>query len=64
MPRIELGAIEFSAEFKGGTLVHGSPKIDVLRDGISEVAELLPDGKYRWVLVLDVDKAERTDLKL
>lgn len=62
MSRIELGAIEFSAEFRDGALVHGSPKIEIL-DGVSEVVESLPDGKYRWVLVLDVDKAERTDLK-
>lgn len=63
MSRIEPGAIEFTAEFKGGALVSGSPKIQVLRDGISEVAESLPDGKYKWVLVLGIDKAERVDLE-
>lgn len=57
-----MGAVEFSAEFRNGTLVQGSPEVNVL-DGISEVAEVLPDGKYKWVLTLDVDKAERIDLK-
>lgn len=54
-------AIEFLAEFRNGTVVHGSSRVDML-EGISEVAEVLPDGKYKWALTLDVDKAERTDL--
>lgn len=61
MPRIELGTIEFSAEFKDGQPVHGSPRIEVLQDNIPEVARLVPDGKYRWVLVLDLDKAEKVE---
>lgn len=58
MPRIELGAIEFTAEFKDGQLVHGSPGINILQDNIREVAAQVPDGKYKWVTILDLEKAE------
>lgn len=61
MKRIELGAIGFSAEFKGGELVHGSPKIEILQDIMREVAAQVPDGTYKWVLILDLDKAEKTE---
>lgn len=56
--RIELGAIEFSAELKAGALVYGSPRIEILQDNMREVAADVPDGKYRWVLILDLDKAQ------
>lgn len=61
MSRIELGAIEFSAEFKNRELVHGSPRIEILQDNMREVAAQVPDGKYKWVLILDLEKAEKSD---
>lgn len=64
MARVELGAIEFSAEFKDGALVYGSPRIEILQDSMREVQSQVPDGKYRWVLVLDLDKAERVEVLL
>lgn len=60
--RIELGAVEFSAEFKDGSLIHGSPRIEILQDNMREVAVNVPDGKYRWVLILDLEKAEKPDV--
>lgn len=60
MARIELGAIEFSAEFKDGALVYGSPRIEILQDNMREIAGQVPDGKYRWVLILDLEKAEKS----
>jgi hypothetical protein len=57
--RIELGAIEFSAEFKDGALVYGSPRIEILQDSMREVQSEVPDGKYKWVLVLDLEKADK-----
>lgn len=59
MNKIELGAMEFTAEFKNGEPVYGSPRLQVLQDNMSEVAPLVPDGKYRWVLILDLEKAEK-----
>lgn len=49
-------AVEFIAEFRHGALKHSSPSLNVLA-GISEVAEILPDGKYKWLITLDVDQA-------
>jgi hypothetical protein len=59
--KIELGAIQFQAEFKNGELVYGSPRIDILRDGIKKVAPQVPDGLYRWVLVLDLETAKKVE---
>lgn len=58
--RIELGAIEFSAEYENGELKFGSPRIEVLQDNSKEVAALVPNGKYTWTLVLDLEKAVKT----
>lgn len=58
--KIELGAIEFSAEFKNGSLMYGSPRIEILQDNMREIAAQVPDGKYRWVLILDLEKAEKS----
>jgi hypothetical protein len=59
--RVELGAIEFSAEFRDGQLVYGSPRIEILQDSMQEVQSHVPDGKYKWVLVLGLDKAEKIE---
>ena len=64
MKKIELGAIGFSAEFKNGELAYGSPRIEILQDNMREVAADVPDGKYNWVLVLDLEKAEKTTAQL
>lgn len=64
MSKIELGAIEFSAEFKDGQLVYGSPRIQILQDNIREVAVQVPNGKYRWITILDIDKAEKITTEL
>lgn len=64
MSRIELGAIGFSAEFKGGQVVYGSPRIEVLQNNMHEVAAQVPDGKYKWVLILDLEKAEKLTAEL
>lgn len=64
MKRIELGAIEFSAEFKDGALVYGSPRIDVVQAIMREVQAEVPDGRYKWVLVLDLEKAEIVETSL
>lgn len=58
MSKIELGTIGFSAEFKNGELVYGSPRIEILQDNMREIAVDVPDGKYKWVLILDLEKAE------
>jgi hypothetical protein len=57
--KVELGAIEFFAEFKNGEITDGSPRITVLQDNMREGAAQVSDGKYRWVLVLDLEKAEK-----
>jgi hypothetical protein len=62
--KIELGAIGFSAEFKNGELVYGSPRIEILQDNMREVAAQIPNGKYQWVLTLDLESATRADVAL
>jgi hypothetical protein len=62
--RIELGAIEFSAQFANGELVAGSPRIEILQDNIREAAAHVPDGHYKWVLILDLEKAEKSEVVL
>lgn len=62
--RIELGAVGFFAEFKNGELVYGSPRIEILQDNIREIAPDVPDGKYKWVLILDLEKAQKAAAEL
>lgn len=57
--KIELGTIQFTAEFKNGGLQRGSPKLDILQDNIQEVSKLVPDGVYKWTLCLALDAAEK-----
>lgn len=59
--RIELGTIEFSAEIKNGDVVHGTQQFQILQNNMPEVGSLVPDGKYRWVLILDLEKATKAD---
>lgn len=56
--KIELGTVQWSMEFKGGELVYGSPRIDILQDNYKEVGAQVPDGKYKWTLTLDLDSAQ------
>lgn len=57
MTKIELGTIEFSAEFENSELKPGGFRIDFLQDNLKEIAKLVPDGNYSWVLTLDLDRA-------
>lgn len=60
--KIEVGAFKWMVAFKGGELQRGSPRIDILQDNLKEVAAQIPDGEYSWVLVMDLDKAEKKEL--
>ena len=57
--KLELGALQMTIEFKNGEVQYPTPRLDILQNNIKEVAPLVPDGTYKWVLVLDVDKAEK-----
>lgn len=59
MNKIELGAIQFTAEFKDGKAQYGSPRLEVLQDNMRELESQVPDGKYKWVLIMDLEKAEK-----
>lgn len=55
--RIELGAIGFQVEVKNGDVVFGSQEMQILQNNMREVGSKVPDGRYTWVLILDLDKA-------
>ena len=57
--RIELGAIGFQVEVRDGDVVFGSQQFEVLQNNMREVGPLVPDGQYKWVLILDLEKAEK-----
>jgi hypothetical protein len=59
--KIEIGTLKCSLAFKGGELQYGTPRIDILQDNVREVAAHVPDGEYSWVLVLDLEKAEKNE---
>lgn len=59
MGKIELGAIQFTAEFKDGKAQPYSPKLEILQDNMRELESQVPDGKYKWVLILDLETAEK-----
>lgn len=59
--RIELGAIGFQVEVKNGDVVFGSHEMQILQNNMKEVGSKVPDGKYTWVLILDLDKAAKQD---
>lgn len=59
--RIELGAIGFQVEVKNGDVVFGSQEMQILQNNVREVGSKVPDGKYTWVLILDLDKAAKKD---
>lgn len=57
--KLELGTLQMTIEVKNGELQHNTPRLDVLQNNLEELAAHVPDGTYKWVLVLDVDKAEK-----
>lgn len=59
--RIELGTIGFEVEVKNGDAVLGSQQFQVLQNNMREVGPLVPDGKYKWALILDLEKAEKVN---
>jgi hypothetical protein len=59
--KIEFGALQITLEFKDGELVRGTPRLEILQDNVRELAGQVPDGIYKWVLVLDLEKAEKID---
>lgn len=61
MAKLELGTLSMTLSVKDHELVRGTPRLDILQDNLKEVLPLVPDGTYRWVLVMDVETAKRID---
>lgn len=61
MAKLELGTLSMTVSVKGHKLIDGTPRLDLLQDNLREVLPLVPDGIYQWVLVMDIDAAERLD---
>jgi len=59
--KIELGALSFTIKVENGEMCYPFPRLDVLQDNIKEVIKEIPNGEYKWVLVLDLDKAEKVN---
>lgn len=59
--KLELATLQMTVEVKDGKHCYGSPRLEIVQDNTDEVLPLVPDGRYKWTLVLDIDKAERAD---
>lgn len=60
--KLELGALEFNIEVKNGELINNTPRLNILQDNLKEIVNKIPNGKYKWVMILDIDKAEKENL--
>jgi hypothetical protein len=61
MPKLELGTLSMTVRVKDHEAVSGYPRLNVEQDNLKEALPQIPDGTYRWVLVMDLERAERID---
>lgn len=56
--RVEFGTLKWTMEIKDG---RPTLHMQVLQDNYAEAAPLVPDGKYSWIMVMDLDTAEKSE---
>jgi hypothetical protein len=61
MSKLELGTLSMTVRVKDHGFVSGYTLLKIEQDNRDEVLPLVPDGTYRWVMVMDTETAERVE---
>ena len=61
MAKLELGTLSMTVRVKNHEFVSGYPLLNVEQDNRNEVLPLIPDGTYRWIMVMDTETVQKVE---